>query len=141
MALERRDPLPPGRYAIFINDDEVPRWSAWVVAHPSVKPIASIQKRAVGGSELTAIFHTDTDGNIIWENVGSSVLFEVTAPTPWVGLGLPSIEPRSVEAWAKEENENPEYIPDAAVSDQVTSLVLLGGGIYLFGIALGKVLR
>lgn len=133
MALERRDPVPAGRYSVFIRDAEEPRWQAWTAANPTVRVVASVQKRAVGGGELSAIFHVDTDGNIIWENVGSSLLFDLTAPTPWVGLGFPTIENRPLEAWAKEETENPEYIPEPTPLDSIRNIVLAAGALYLAG--------
>lgn len=142
MALERRDPVPPGSYSIFVNESERPTWESWLREHrDTVRQLATIEKRGVGGSELTAIFHTDTDGNIIWKSIGSSNYFQVSAPTPWVGLGYPTIENRPISAWAKEENENPEYEPGKTPLDEVKNIVMLGAGIYLGGILLQRVLR
>lgn len=142
MALERRDPVPPGTYSIFVNESERPTWESWLREHRStVRQLATIEKRGVGGSELTAIFHTDPDGNIIWKTVGSSNYFQVSAPTPWVGLGLPTIEDRPISAWAREENENPEYQPEPTALDDLRDIVLLGGGIYLAGILIAKAIK
>ncbi len=142
MAIERRDPLPPARYSIFLNATEIERWAAWVASHrDSVKVVATIEKTAVGGSELTTVFHVDTDGDIIWKRVGTVVLFDVTAPTAWVGLGYPDIWTLSIGEWQAEHLENPEYIPEPSPLDELRNLALFGAGIYLGGILLQKALR
>lgn len=105
MALERRDPVPAGRYSVFILPAEEARWIAWIAANrATVKPVLSVPKQRVGSS--AAPFATTWMGDIIQDYAGSAVLFDVTAPTPWVGLGLPTIETRTKEAWLLEEREN-----------------------------------
>lgn len=131
MALERRDPLPPGRYSIFLLTAEMPQWQAWVRQHSDrVHVDATIDQRAVGGGELTATAYVDTDGNIIWKTVGAVLLFTVKAPVPWVGIGLPDIETRPIGEWKAEHSESPTA---PGVLDQVRNLLLLGAGVYLAG--------
>lgn len=143
MALERRDPLPPGRYSVFITEAETARWSAWVTANiETVKVIGSISQRVAPNG--LPVFAVDTDFNIIWKRIGTAFYFEVSAPTPWVKLGLPDIETRSVDAWRQEKTENPEYIPDPDAIDpiaEIKSLLLFGAVVYLGALALGRVVK
>lgn len=130
MSVERRDPLPPGRYSIFILPNETSEWQAWTAAHrATVRVNATVDQKAVGGTESTAIFHVDTDGRPITESKGAAIFFTVSAPTPWVGLGLPTIEKDGLDAWKKDVTENPD--PGADVLDQVRNLILFGGLVYL----------
>lgn len=105
MALERRNPVPAGRYSVFILPDEEPRWIAWLATNQAtVRPVMSVPKQRVSSS--AAPFATTWLGDIIQNYAGSAVLFDVMAPTPWADLGLPTIETRTREAWLLEEREN-----------------------------------
>lgn len=105
MAVERRDPVPAGRYSVLVLPEEEPRWRAWVEAHAAtVHPIMSVPKQRLASN--TAVFSTTWMGDIIQDYAGSAVLFRVSSPTRWVGLGLPTIETRSDAAWLKEERES-----------------------------------
>lgn len=89
MALERRDPVPAGRYYIFIKADESDAWAGWVEQYADrVKPIA-IESQSI--SPDSPIWATTPTGSIVKEHVGDWILFDVTAPVPWVKLGLPTI--------------------------------------------------
>lgn len=103
MALERRDPLPPGRYAIFIRQDEEAKWAEWLAANKAtVSLVVSIPKRAVASN--TAVFSITFTGDVIENYVGRAELFDVTTSTPWVGLGYPDIETTTtIEQFAKRE--------------------------------------
>lgn len=103
--IERRDPVPPGRYSVFINPGEDARWRAWTVEHAaSVKPLASLPFTRLASS--SAPFSTTWTGEIVENYAGSLVLFELTAATPWVGLGLPTIETRAVSQWVADERKS-----------------------------------
>jgi hypothetical protein len=105
MAVERRDPVPAGRYSLFLKPDEEQRWRDWINAHPAVKPLISVPHQKVASN--TAVFSITWMGDVIQHYAGSSVLFELSAPTPWVGLGLPTIEStRTKEEWLKDERDN-----------------------------------
>lgn len=146
MALERRDPVPPGRYSVFVNADEAEDFSEWLDDNAgNVHVIATVDKLRLADDTdaiLAPVFSTTWRGQIIEHRVGSVVLFDIFADTPWVNLGLPTIETGlSVEAFQRRETENPEYIPGVAPLDEVKGLVLLGLGVYLGGIVLARVLR
>lgn len=138
MAVERRDPLPAGRYSIFINADEGARFAEWRKANAAtVKVVSTIDRRAL---ETTLPgFATRWDGTIIESLVGTSILFDVSAPTPWVGLGFPTIEqrpsgaPRSVGEWSGAQTSVEEAHQGGApdVFDRIQSLILLGGAALL----------
>jgi hypothetical protein len=121
MALERRDPLPAGRYSIFLLPGDSASWSAWTSRYRStVRVVATVDKREG--------FITDT-------YMGSSIVFTVTAPTPWVGLGLPTIETRPIAEWQAEEMEVPKDETTGPI-EQVRNLVIFAGVIYLAGAVL-----
>lgn len=140
MAVERRDPLPPGTYSVFVKETETGRWTAWVTSnYPNVLVRGAVPQRVAPNG--LPVFAVDTDFNIIWTRLGTAFYFEVKQPTAWVGLGLPDIETRSEASWRAEKTENPEYIPDPADGDplrQIQSLVLFGAAVYLGGILLQR---
>ncbi|HEY3493839.1 MAG TPA: hypothetical protein VGK73_04105 [Polyangiaceae bacterium] len=139
MAVERRDPVPPGRYSLFVSVAEGQDFGDWVREH-GVHVLASIPKKALASN--TPVFATTWDGDIIENLVGSAVLFDLTAATPWVGLGLPTIETGlSVEAFRARETENPEFIPGPEPMDELKGIVMLGVAAYLGGILLQRAMR
>lgn len=136
MALERRDPVPPGRYSVFIDADRTDAWAAWVRSH-GVKVLQSIPRY-----ELVA------PGSFVWSMTltfepikklaGIMVLFELSKPTPWVNIGLPTIESGAVSSEFKAEHT------DAVFDDEgrnpfaeVQRIILMGaaafGVFYLAG--------
>lgn len=91
MALERRNPLPPGRYSIFIHTDEESRWADWLREHrDTVRLLISVPKRVVASN--TAVFSVTFTTEIIQNYIGRIELFDVSADTPWVELGYPDIQ-------------------------------------------------
>jgi hypothetical protein len=91
MPLERRDPVPPGRYSIFILPTENETWARWVSSHPlEVRVVVSVPRQTLASN--TPVFATTWLGDILQNYAGSSVLFDVVSPVPWAGLGYPSIE-------------------------------------------------
>jgi len=131
MAVERRDPLPPGRYSAFILPKETAEWTAWVAQHrDTVRVEATIDQRTIGGSEETAMFHADLDLKLITESGGSAVLFTVSAPTPWGGFGFPTIETRASTEWQKENSETSGPAVNTPL-EQIRNLVLFAGVVYL----------
>lgn len=151
MAVERRDPLPPGRYSFFVLVSDGPAWAKWLGEQGGrVRVVAQVDKRALGTS--VPVFATRWDGTIIQDLVGTDVLFDVLEPTPWVGFGFPSIEsapptgpvpsePRSVDSWVKEKRDNPEYQPDPSATDELARLIKLGGLFLLGAVVLDRALN
>jgi len=137
MAIERRDPLPPGRYWVFLYTSELERWQAWVTANTNrVKVRASELQTTTPNNPMWGITPT---GTIIKDPVGEAILFDVLQPVPWIGIGFPTI--------VKEQGSSPEAImramteiataplPEegffAAGLRQFGGLLLMGGALYL----------
>jgi hypothetical protein len=144
MAMERRDPLPPGRYSFVVPVADGAVWKAWTKAHSmTVATVAAVPQKALASNN--PFFATDLEGNIIENLVATVVVFDVSSPTPWVGLGFPDIVPgpQTPEAaleWAGKEAESKYVAPPGAgdTLDRVTGLVLIAGGIYLAGVLLSR---
>ena len=89
MAVERRDPLPPGHYWQFIRTDELPQWQAWLTAnYPNV--VAKVSETLYTSPDNVLFAYTPT-GELIRKDEGEVVLFTVRQPVKWVGLGFPTI--------------------------------------------------
>lgn len=83
MALQRQNPLPPGRYWQDIFHNQLPAFQDWLVRNrASVRAVATEDK----GIDFLSGYH------IIW------YLFEVTAPTRWEGPGIPTIADAGVQS-------------------------------------------
>jgi hypothetical protein len=143
MTVERRDPVPPGRYSALVQASEGAAWHRWLTANPTVRVVAQVDKRAL--SSTVPVFATRWDGTIVQDLIATAVLFDVAVPTPWVGFGFPTVEktdgvPRSIASWVAEQTENPEFIPDGApdLFQQLQSLLLFGGAVALGVVLLGR---
>lgn len=142
MAVERRDPLPPGRYWVYVLEDELEAFDEWAREHsPSVHVVASERKKKLS-SYTPAIFVTRPDLSIIMEEAGAWFLFDVTAPVPWVGFGFPTIVTDPTITRSEQVEQAPEPLPDDQLAkdvwDEVKGLVLLAGGIYLAAAFVGR---
>lgn len=89
-SIERRDPVPAGRYWIYIDEKESSRWQAWVKAQQGKVAVIATEAQQSMATWLPAIFVTRWDLDIIKSTVGYWLLFDVKEPVPWVGLGLPT---------------------------------------------------
>lgn len=141
MAVERRNPLPPGRYSVFVLVSDEAAWDRWTHDNAeAVRVIARIPQDALdGGGQGLPIFSTTPTGAIIEERVGDAVLFEVTSPVTWQGPGLPDIEVRDLDAWRIEKTENPEAkYGEPAWMDEVKGLALLAFAVYLGSQLIGR---
>ena len=118
MAVERKDPLPRGRYWIVIRASERKQWEAWATAHrDTIHTVVADPLRDGGlmGNQLAELFIANPVAVAAMAALGGSdigdwILFEVKQPTRWVGLGYPTI----VQPW-----ENPES-PDQVVTAPTT---------------------
>lgn len=147
MALERRDPVPPGIYWLDVPQARVGEFNAWASARDVVVR-RSVEKPNSDEPVLT------------W------YLFEVLQPTPWVNIGLPTIAEQGGETTYEDTSQRPEPEPDPlwnapwpfgretwqdalgnsaparAAGKAVLTVALVGAGGYLaylaFGAAKGK---
>lgn len=131
MALERRDPLPPGRYSFNVWHGDRAKWDAWTRANSNTVRTISIESG---------------DAND-W------VMFDVIAPTKWVGLGYPDIVTQNVKSQADQIQAPSADVLRAQAQKQVadvwqgagqalgsaTSSVLEGAGGAAAGLAGGLV--
>lgn len=141
MAIERRDPLPKGRYWIFLLEGEDPQWQAWVRAHASTVRVRVTERKERLESYTPAIFSTRPDLSIIMEDGGTWVLFDVLAPTPWVGLGFPTIVDNPEIASSSQVEQAPPPEPELKPGDVIRTAAFAVGAIVLAAVALNRVLR
>lgn len=144
MALERRDPLPPGRYSFFVRADEEQAWSEWLREHRgSVSLLVSVPKKVV--TSRSPLFSVTFTGEIIRDYAGRAELFDVLAPTPWFGSGYPDIESATMpKAFARRELDPGLYCywvwttagPEVVCDDQAPERVELGGAMSALAIGL-----
>ncbi len=88
--MEKRDPLPPGRYWVYIDEGEVPRWHAWVVASEGKVRVIVTEAQQVVAKWIPVVFLTRFDFSIIQSVAGYWILFDVSEPVKWVGFGYPT---------------------------------------------------
>jgi hypothetical protein len=100
-ALERRNPLPPGRYWIDLFEKDSAAWLAW---------------RARNGVkiEVTEHFNSSPPRDFI--------IFRTDTPVPWEGPGYPTIAGATVKA-SEDTGQRPPPTKDPidAITDIVTS--------------------
>lgn len=114
MAVERRDPVPAGRYWIWLNPGEDAAWETWTRQNAP-----KVRVRLSEGS----------DG-------GTHVVFDVLEPVKWIGFGFPTIVESGTLPTTSETVQAPA--PPPPLVDRIDSaltgfrnLVLVGGGIWL----------
>lgn len=133
--MERRDPLPAGRYWIYIDDSEVTRWKEWVSASEGrVKVVVTEAQKAIS-SWIPAVFATRWDLSIITSIEGYWILFDVLSPIKWVGFGYPTtvIDPaiRSATDISTAPPPAAEWNPIGELLGEVKWLLFAAGGLYL----------
>lgn len=89
MAVERRDPVPPGRYYAFVDEDKAEHWSDWVAEYKDRVRVVAMEAQTL--TPNVPVWATTPTGEIIKAYAGDWVLFDVLSPVPWVNIGLPTI--------------------------------------------------
>lgn len=97
-AIERRDPLPAGRYWVYIDDEEVDAWQDWVSKSDGKVKTLIMEPQKEVARWLPAVFATRPElfilqsitGPIIQSVAGYWVLFDVLTPVIWIGFGYPT---------------------------------------------------
>jgi hypothetical protein len=129
MALERRDPVPPGRYHVYVSVDDAPRWSAWTKEHKG--KIAVLSTEAQTTTPNNPFFGTTLFGETIKEHAGDFIVFDVKSPVPWVNIGLPTIvapadmNKRSTSEFFQVPEPEPDSGPLESLSQGVDTMVTL----------------
>jgi hypothetical protein len=139
MAVERRNPLPPGLYSVFVEVDREDDFTEWQRENAATMRVLSrIAYDRLNSN--TPLFSISPTFEILTHVVGYATLFQVMAPTPWDGPGLPTIESNQY-LWTEEHTEDPgAHLPKDDPFGDIKRLVLLGGSLYLGGILLSSVL-
>jgi hypothetical protein len=142
MAVERRDPVPIGRYWIFLKTDELDAWQTWVHDNAGKVFVVSSETQITipdGG----ILWATRPDASIIKDAQGEWILFDVRQPVKWIGFGFPTIvtDPNVRSSSDVMTAPAPETGGDVvSVLESVKSLVTLG--VFAFvGIQLFKALQ
>lgn len=120
--MERRDPVPAGRYWVYIDDTEALRWIAW--------------ERASQGAIVTLVREPQRQQFSAWLPVGTVagywILFDVLRPHPWIGIGYPTtVVDASVRSSTDVITAPPpeEWNPFGELLGQAKWLVLVAGAI------------
>lgn len=98
-AVERANPLPPGRYWVDVFELDSPNFSTWLATNKATVRIVSTE-------------HHDADSG---GPARDWVLFEVSAATPWNGPGLPTIADPSVTS-SSDTVQRPDPSPDVSTT-------------------------
>lgn len=137
MAVERREPLPAGRYWIYILEDELEDWDEWAEDNALTVHVVASERKTKLPSHAPAVMVTRPDLSIIMEAAGAWFLFDVLSPTPWVGFGFPTIVTDRSISQSIHVEQAPDPVPDDQLGmdlwGELKGLVLLGGGIFLAG--------
>lgn len=105
MAVERRNPLPAGRYWVDVFETQAPAFRDWLFKYaPSVRVV-------------TTEHFSDTSPTRDW------YLFTVTSPTPWSGPGLPTIADPSVTT-SEDTSQRPAPEPLPSLTDAVQHVAM-----------------
>lgn len=138
--MERRDPIPAGRYWVYIDESEVARWSAWVTSNEGRVKVLVTEPQLTLSSWLPAIFQTRWDLSVIQSVKGYWILFEASEPVKWVGLGYPTTVIDPAIKSATDVMTAPAPTPDTdmlgdsplgAVLGQLKTILLIGGGLFI----------
>jgi hypothetical protein len=123
-ALERANPLPPGRYWVDVFETDSPNFSTWLAANKGAVSIVSTE-------------HFDA-------NAGGPardwVLFQVSTPVAWQGPGFPTIADASVTS-SSDTAQRPDPTPDVSTTLE-QGIQKLGGSSsgWIFAAAAGGLL-
>lgn len=135
-ALEKRDPLPRGRYWVYLDDSELEHWQQWVSGSGgAVKTIVTEEQRTVARF-LPIIFLIRPDWTLIESVAGYWVLFDVLEPVKWVGFGYPTtvVDPAvrsSTDIATAPVIETDDDNPILAFLRKIEGIVLVGVGVYV----------
>lgn len=94
-AVERANPLPAGRYWVDVFQPDADAFGAWLSSNKATVRVVSTQH----------FDRNDAGPPRDW------YLFEVTAPTPWQGPGLPTRADASITSSA-DTVQRPDPLPD-----------------------------
>lgn len=136
MAMERRDPVPPGRYWITLKRSEMDQWREWLIENSTKVSVVASEAQFVSpdgwlwAARPEAIL-PGTDG-IIKTIAAEWILFDVKSPVKWIGLGLPTIVTDPTVRSTTDVITAPAPEVEDTIS-QIRNLVFFAGAVYLIG--------
>jgi hypothetical protein len=136
VAIERRDPVPPGRYWIYLKKEELSHWEEWLRINAGKVSVVASETQTQTPEGL--LWATTPTGDIIKNAVGEWILFDVKVPVPWVGFGFPTIVTDPNVRSTTDVMTAPEPEPEKYLIEEIRNLLLLAGGIYLVGSFLSR---
>jgi hypothetical protein len=142
MTLERKNPLPIGRYWVDVPDADLSKFQQWIAERPSQVHVGSTKR-----------IETDNSGWQMWwpdaEQAVTWYLFTVLSPVPWFGPGYPTIADANIQT-ADDTVQKPPPQPSMidqllGASGQLTAgakwatwgAIALGGGFVLMKLLTG----
>jgi hypothetical protein len=140
MAVEKRDPLPPGRYWVTLHPEEIETWYAWVERNrPNVHVINNEVQTVTPDSFIWAV---TPFGEVIKEAKAYWIVFEVKAPVAWIGFGYPTIAGPRIES-TTDVIQAPEAEPGVidrveATLSATQSLITFGAVLWLGSLVFGR---
>lgn len=133
--MERRDPLPAGRYWVYIDEGETDRWQAWVKASGGKVRTVTTEAQLHLPSWVPAVFATRWDLSIIQSVKGYWIMFDVLEPVKWVGFGYPTtvVDPtvNSATDVVTAPAPGPEWNPIGDFLGDARQLLLIGVAAYV----------
>lgn len=130
MAVERKDPLPVGRYWVVVFERDNAKWDQWIKQFSPDR----VKVRATAGLDPAGVL-----GNLLGSAApGYWVQFDVVQPTPWVGIGYPTIVPGGAPTPTSPTDviQAPPPETSEGLASELAGKALLFGGAALVGIFL-----
>lgn len=134
-ALERRSPLPVGRYWVDVPRDRFEAFNRWLSMHATAVKVQATEART---DPMDEPFGPGEIPPVTW------FLFRVLQPVAWEGPGFPSIATDDVHS-AEDTADRPDPEPDVAErfrmelpSSRTISLSLLALGAVAVFVLLGR---
>jgi len=104
MAIQRNNPLPPGKYWVDVFDPDRQEFRGWLADNASTLHVEKQEDKLARGGYPAETWY----------------LFTVTAPTPWNGPGFPTISDDAVQQWDDTAERPP---PPPSVSEQAGEVI------------------
>jgi len=132
--LERRNPLPPGRYWQDIFKPQFSAFDNWLVRNRDHLDVLTTEHFDAPGIEIT-----DPAGFGTTER--QWILFRVIEPVKWEGPGLPTIATDDIRSSGDTERPTDDIVPPNDAGGIFKVAALAAGAIVLAGVVLNKVLN
>jgi hypothetical protein len=133
MAVEKSDPLPPGRYWIVVFKRDEQAWNQWIEQFSPERVKVRASAGLDPGGLLDNLLGTGS-------TPGYWVQFDVLEPVPWIGIGYPTI----VEQGKPSPTSPTDVItaPEPETTDELAGKALwIGAGVVVGLFLLNKLIK